>query len=77
MNFSTASNAFTRALEEDPYYNDSTWNVTYVDSHDYGPDMDTRYNAVLRLGQKTFHFSLHSVEFHVYTMVQKLNSKRV
>ena len=44
-NFSTASNAFTRALEEDPYYNDSTWNVTYVDSHDYGPDMDTRYSA--------------------------------
>ena len=44
-NFSTASNAFTRALEEDPYYNDSTWNVTYVDSHDYGPDMDTRYNG--------------------------------
>ena len=32
--------------------------------------------AVLRLGQKTFHFSLHSVEFHVYTMVQKLNSKK-
>lgn len=29
----------------DPYYNDSTWNVTYVDSHDYGPDMDTRYNG--------------------------------
>lgn len=44
-NFSNASNAFTRALEEDPYYNDSTWNVTYVDSHDYGPDMDTRYNG--------------------------------
>ena len=44
-NFSTASNAFTRALEEDPYYNDSTWNVTYVDSHDYGPDMDTPYNG--------------------------------
>ena len=39
-NFSNASNAFTRACEEDPYYNDSSWNVTYVDSHDYGPDMD-------------------------------------
>lgn len=44
-NFSSAGNAFRRALEEDPYYNDSTWNVTYVDSHDYGPDMDCRYNG--------------------------------
>ena len=42
-NFSSAGNAYRRALEEDPYYNDSTWNVTYVDSHDYGPDMDNRY----------------------------------
>lgn len=42
-NFSNANNAYTRALQEDPYYNDSTWNVTYVDSHDYGPDMDNRY----------------------------------
>ena len=31
--------------EEDPYYNDSSWNVTYVDSHDYGPDMDSRYDG--------------------------------
>ncbi len=44
-NFSNASNAYRRALEEDPYYNDSTWNVTYVDSHDYGPDMDSRYSG--------------------------------
>ena len=44
-NFSYASNAFGRALEEDPYYNDSTWNVTYVDSHDYGPNMDNRFNG--------------------------------
>ncbi|MGC4000267.1 MAG: alpha-amylase family glycosyl hydrolase [Anaeromyxobacter sp.] len=29
----------------DQYYNDATYNVTYVDSHDYGPDMDTRYNG--------------------------------
>ena len=44
-NFSNASNAFERALQEDPYYNDSTWNVTYVDSHDYGPDMDARFSG--------------------------------
>ena len=44
-NFSYASNAYQRALEEDPYYNDSTWNVVYVDSHDYGPNMDNRFNG--------------------------------
>ncbi len=44
-NFGNAGNAYNRALEEDPYYNDSTWNVTYVDSHDYGPNMDNRYNG--------------------------------
>ncbi len=44
-NFGNAGNAFQRALEEDPYYNDSSWNVTYVDSHDYGPNMDNRYTG--------------------------------
>ena len=44
-NFSNASNAFTRACQEDPYYNDASWNVTYVDSHDYGPDMNSRYDG--------------------------------
>ncbi|MBQ4105406.1 MAG: starch-binding protein [Clostridia bacterium] len=44
-NFSYASNAYQRALEEDSYYNDSTWNVVYVDSHDYGPNMDNRFNG--------------------------------
>ncbi|MGN0558313.1 MAG: alpha-amylase family glycosyl hydrolase [Acutalibacteraceae bacterium] len=44
-NFSNASNAFRRCLEQDAYYNDATWNVTYVDSHDYGPDMDCRFNG--------------------------------
>ena len=36
--FDTAGNAFGKALEEDKYFNDSTWNVMYVDSHDYGPN---------------------------------------
>lgn len=44
-NFANAGNAYRRALEEDPYYNDSSWNVTYVDSHDYGPDMNNRYTG--------------------------------
>lgn len=44
-NFGNAGNAYQRALEEDPYYNDSSWNVTYVDSHDYGPNMDNRYTG--------------------------------
>lgn len=36
--FCHASDAYAMALQEDQYFNDSTWNVTYVDSHDYGPD---------------------------------------
>ncbi len=36
--FDTASGAFGAAKAEDKYFNDSTWNVTYVQSHDYSPD---------------------------------------
>lgn len=36
-NFNNASSAFNLALQEDKYFNDSTWNVVYVDSHDYSP----------------------------------------
>ena len=36
--FRDAGTAFSRGLTEDEYFNDSTWNVTYVDSHDYAPD---------------------------------------
>ena len=36
-NFRTASEAFG-VKYGDKYYNDATWNVTYVDSHDYAPD---------------------------------------
>lgn len=45
-NFENANNAFRAGLAEDQYFNDSTWNVTYVDSHDYGPDgmEKTRYS---------------------------------
>ena len=37
-NFENAHNAIRAAFAEDQYINDSTWNVMYVDSHDYGPD---------------------------------------
>jgi len=37
-NFNNAYDAFGVALSGDKYYNDATWNVTYVDSHDYAPD---------------------------------------
>lgn len=45
-NFENASSAFRAGLAEDQYINDSTWNVMYVDSHDYGPDgmEKTRYS---------------------------------
>lgn len=37
-NFENANKAFDIAKGEDHAFNDSTWNVTYVDSHDYSPD---------------------------------------
>ncbi|OCL26710.1 hypothetical protein U472_12105 [Orenia metallireducens] len=37
-NFNNAYDSFGVALSGDQYYNDATWNVTYVDSHDYAPD---------------------------------------
>ncbi|GKX66547.1 alpha-amylase family glycosyl hydrolase [Inconstantimicrobium mannanitabidum] len=36
--FNNARDAFSTALGGDKYYSDPTWNVTYVDSHDYAPD---------------------------------------
>ena len=45
-NFRTAAEAFG-VKHGDKYYNDATWNVTYVDSHDYAPDgapEKTRFN---------------------------------
>lgn len=35
-NFDSAKSAFG-VHGDDKYYNDATWNVVYVDSHDYGP----------------------------------------
>ena len=37
--FNSASEAFSTAVNtNDPDFNDATWNVVYVDSHDYAPD---------------------------------------
>lgn len=36
-NFTSASSAYGMASGGDKYYNDATYNVVYVDSHDYGP----------------------------------------
>ena len=36
--FDDAHGAYGIAKSEDQYFNDSTWNVVYVDSHDYAPD---------------------------------------
>lgn len=45
-NFEFAQEAFNLAINNDHYYNDATYNVMYVDSHDYGPDriQNIRYN---------------------------------
>ncbi|OKI36625.1 hypothetical protein A6A25_21390 [Saccharothrix sp. CB00851] len=38
MNFGDANNAFWNAKDSDDSTNDATYNVTYVDSHDFGPN---------------------------------------
>lgn len=43
-NFGSASQAFN-VKQWDGMYNDATWNVVYVDSHDYGPDSFARYGG--------------------------------
>ena len=46
-NFENANSAFGCATGEDHAFADSTWNVVYVDSHDYGPQFceKTRYTG--------------------------------
>lgn len=47
-NFCTASGAWgTMSEGNDKYYNDASWNVVYVDSHDYAPDccQSTRFTG--------------------------------
>ena len=43
-NFQSAQNVWG-VFDKDYLYNDATYNVMYVDSHDYGPDSDTRFNG--------------------------------
>ena len=45
--YMSAGEAYGTALAADKYYNDATWNVVYVDSHDYAPDncQTTRYTG--------------------------------
>ncbi|MFE0646594.1 carbohydrate binding domain-containing protein [Streptomyces sp. NPDC058877] len=38
MNFGYASNAYNNGKDSDDSTNDATYNVVYVDSHDYGPN---------------------------------------
>ena len=46
-NFNNAGDAVRIAKEGDKYYNDASYNVVYVDSHDYcpGPNDGTRFNG--------------------------------
>ncbi|MDF2805328.1 MAG: alpha-amylase [Cellulosimicrobium sp.] len=41
MNFGDAGNAYHNGKDSDDSYNDATYNVVYVDSHDYGPNKST------------------------------------
>ncbi|MGF7050508.1 glycosidase/chitodextrinase [Paenibacillus sp. DS2015] len=38
MNFGDANNAFWNGKDSDDSYNDATYNVVYVDGHDFGPN---------------------------------------
>ena len=49
-NFADARDAFRVAIYGDSTYNDATWNVVYVDSHDYAPDCAPE-NQRFALGQ--------------------------
>lgn len=42
--FGDANNAYGFAVSNDKYYNDATWNVMYVDSHDYSPEQPDEKN---------------------------------
>lgn len=42
--FGDASNAYNFAVGNDQYYNDATYNVMYVDSHDYAPEQPDEKN---------------------------------
>ena len=41
--FGDAKNAFRFAAQNDQYYNDATYNVMYVDSHDYAPEQPDEF----------------------------------
>ncbi len=41
--FGSASSAFGVAKSSDKYYNDATYNVMYVDSHDYAPEQPDEF----------------------------------
>ena len=46
--FGSAKNAYNFAINNDQYYNDATYSVMYVDSHDYAPeqpDETTRFTG--------------------------------
>ncbi|GFN01659.1 hypothetical protein Smic_02150 [Streptomyces microflavus] len=46
MNFGDADNAFHNGKDSDDSYHDATYNVVYVDSHDYGPNKSSeRYTG--------------------------------
>lgn len=58
--FGSAGSAFGVAKQEDKYFNDATYNVTYVDSHDYGPNeggyLYTRYSGGTAAWANNFSF---------------------
>ncbi len=77
-NFNTAGNAYGLAKQEDPYFNDATWNVVYVDSHDYapGPNDSVRFNGGTSTWAENLDLMFTFRGIPCITMVQKLNLRR-
>ena len=51
--FGSASQAFGVAKSSDKYYNDATWSVMYVESHDYSPEQPDEFTR-FKGGEQTW-----------------------
>ncbi len=51
--FGSAESAFGVAESSDKYYNDATWNVMYVESHDYAPEQPDEFSR-FKGGEQTW-----------------------
>jgi len=58
-NFQYGSAAFSMAVNNDQCYNDATYNVVYVDSHDYGPEIGSDDTVRYPMGESAWKENLN------------------